>query len=158
MVNDHAHTHRAEASLALLRQLNPYVTVTASTHPLDTTSDLSFLSDYQCVVVADASLALQLRLDQFCRSARPPIKVSPSLPPSLPPSLSIFLPSLPPIPSQFISCSVRGVFCSLFCDFGPEFVVMDTNGEELVECFIGSITKVCGRGWVGVGGKCLTPL
>ena len=44
--------------------------------------------------------------------------------------------------NQFISCSVRGVFSSVFCDFGPEFTVLDNNGEEPVECFIGNISKV----------------
>ena len=43
---------------------------------------------------------------------------------------------------QFISCSVRGVFSSLFCDCGPEFIVLDTNGEEPMQSFIASITKV----------------
>ena len=44
--------------------------------------------------------------------------------------------------TQFISCSVRGVFSRVFCDFGPEFTTVDHNGEEPVECFIGNITKV----------------
>lgn len=44
--------------------------------------------------------------------------------------------------NQFISCSVRGVFSSVFCDFGPEFTILDNNGEEPVECFIGNISKV----------------
>ena len=43
---------------------------------------------------------------------------------------------------QFLSCSVRGVFSSVFCDFGPEFMVVDKDGEEPLECFIGNITKV----------------
>ena len=51
--------------------------------------------------------------------------------------LSPFFPS-----SQFISCSVYGVFSSLFCDCGPQFTVLDSNGEEPVESFIGSVTKV----------------
>lgn len=37
---------------------------------------------------------------------------------------------------------MRGVFSSVFCDFGPEFVVHDSNGEEPEEIFIGDITKV----------------
>ena len=47
-----------------------------------------------------------------------------------------------PYTNQFISCSVRGVFSSVFCDFGPEFTILDNNGEEPVECFIGNISKV----------------
>ena len=30
----------------------------------------------------------------------------------------------------FIRGDVRGVFGSLFCDFGPGFDVLDTDGEE----------------------------
>ena len=43
---------------------------------------------------------------------------------------------------QFISCSVRGVFSYVFCDFGEKFTIFDDNGEEPVESFIANITKV----------------
>ena len=43
---------------------------------------------------------------------------------------------------QFISCSVRGVFSSLFCDCGPEFTVVDPTGEEPAQSFIASISQV----------------
>ena len=33
-------------------------------------------------------------------------------------------------------------FSYAFCDFGPEFTIMDPDGEEPIECFIGKITKV----------------
>jgi len=38
---------RAEASLHRLAELNPYVTVAASTQPLHSSSDLSFLRAFQ---------------------------------------------------------------------------------------------------------------
>ena len=38
---------RAEASLHRVAELNPYVTVTASTQPLHSSSDLSFLRAFQ---------------------------------------------------------------------------------------------------------------
>lgn len=60
-------------------------------------------------------------------------------------NVSLLLSRLSLYPLQFISTSVRGVFSSLFCDFGPEFVVHDDNGEEPVEFFIGDITKVTGE-------------
>ena len=52
--------------------------------------------------------------------------------------------SLPNIslPFQFISCDVIGVFSYLFCDFGAQFVVNDSDGEEYKEVFIGNISKV----------------
>ena len=37
---------------------------------------------------------------------------------------------------------MRGVFSSVFCDFGSEFTVTDDNGEEPVESFVANITKV----------------
>lgn len=37
---------------------------------------------------------------------------------------------------------MRGVFSSVFCDFGLDFTVYDSNGEEPVEIFVGDITKV----------------
>ena len=35
------------------------------------------------------------------------------------------------------------MFSNVFCDFGPEFEVVDSTGEEPKEFFIWSITKVC---------------
>ena len=43
---------------------------------------------------------------------------------------------------QFVAGDVYGVFCSVFCDMGDEFEVLDTNGEEPREKFISKITKV----------------
>ncbi|KAA1074144.1 hypothetical protein PGT21_008632 [Puccinia graminis f. sp. tritici] len=40
---------------------------------------------------------------------------------------------------QFISTDVRGLFGSVFCDFGPEFVVLDTTGEQPVSGMVVSI-------------------
>ena len=41
----------------------------------------------------------------------------------------------------FIKADIRGVFGSVFCDFGPEFSVFDANGEEAQTCIISSITN-----------------
>ena len=43
---------------------------------------------------------------------------------------------------KFISGEVRGVYCWAFCDFGDDFSVVDTTGEEPKETFISNITKV----------------
>jgi ubiquitin-activating enzyme E1 len=40
----------------------------------------------------------------------------------------------------FISTSTHGLFGSLFCDFGPSFMVIDQNGENPVTGMISSIT------------------
>jgi ubiquitin-activating enzyme E1 len=41
---------------------------------------------------------------------------------------------------SFISTSTHGLFGSLFCDFGPSFMVNDDNGENPVTGMISSIT------------------
>jgi ubiquitin-activating enzyme E1 len=40
----------------------------------------------------------------------------------------------------FISTSTHGLFGSLFCDFGPSFLVVDQNGENPITGMISSIT------------------
>lgn len=43
------------------------------------------------------------------------------------------------------------VFCSqLFCDFGEEMIVYDTNGEQPLSAMISMITKVSPCVWTGV--------
>ncbi|KAI0237342.1 Ubiquitin-like modifier-activating enzyme 6 [Lamellibrachia satsuma] len=107
--------NRAKASVPRLAELNPYVTVKACTESLDEGSKLDFLQDYQCVVVTEASLDLQLKVNLFCRSQQPPIK--------------------------FVCADVYGVFCWAFSDFGATFEVIDATGEEPKQCFISHITK-----------------
>lgn len=46
---------------------------------------------------------------------------------------------------QFISADVYGMCSRLFCDFGDEFEVLDTTGEEPKEIFISNITQVRDR-------------
>ena len=58
-----------------------------------------FLARFQVVVATDTSLEEQLRINAVCRSTG----------------------------AKFIAADVRGVFSSLFCDFGEEFVVVDKN-------------------------------
>ncbi|KAL5697403.1 E1 ubiquitin-activating enzyme [Ranunculus cassubicifolius] len=45
----------------------------------------------------------------------------------------------PPIP--FIKTEVRGLFGSVFCDFGPEFTVVDVDGEEPHSGIIASVNN-----------------
>ncbi|KAK2177102.1 hypothetical protein NP493_617g01041 [Ridgeia piscesae] len=107
--------NRAEASVPRLAELNPYVTVKASTETLTEDSQLDFLCDFQCVVVTEATIGLQLKINSFCRCQQPPIK--------------------------FVSADVYGVFCWAFSDFGPTFEVVDSTGEEPKQCFVANITK-----------------
>jgi ubiquitin-activating enzyme E1 len=56
------------------------------------------------VLTGDASLDEAKRVDAACRTASPPI--------------------------AFIRAETRGVFASVFCDFGPAFTVHDTDGAR----------------------------
>lgn len=44
-------------------------------------------------------------------------------------------------PISFIKAEVRGLFGSVFCDFGPEFTVVDVDGEEPHTGIIASISN-----------------
>ena len=62
--------------MSRLAELNPYVTVKLSTvEELSAESDLAFLTEFKCVIITEAPLAVQLKVDEFCRSQQPPIKV-----------------------------------------------------------------------------------
>lgn len=73
-----------------------------------------FLKEFKVVVMADQPLDLQLRVNNLCHSSN----------------------------IAFISAETHGVFCSLFCDFGVNFEVIDTNGEPPSSSIISGITQV----------------
>ncbi|XP_071359280.1 ubiquitin-like modifier-activating enzyme 6 [Trachinotus anak] len=106
---------RVEAVCPRVAELNPYVHVDMSSSALDDNTDMSFLSKYQCVILTDARLSLQKRVNEFCHSQQPPIR--------------------------FIGCDAYGICVRVFCDFGEEFEVSDPTGEEPKEIFIQSITQ-----------------
>lgn len=41
----------------------------------------------------------------------------------------------------FIAAEVRGLFASVFCDFGAQFVCNDATGEQAVGGMVSSITR-----------------
>lgn len=106
---------RVEAVFPRVVELNPYVHVEKSSSILDNNTDLGFLTKYQCVILTEASLALQKRVNDFCHTQEPPIR--------------------------FISCNAHGICVRVFCDFGDEFEVSDPTGEEPKEIFIQNITQ-----------------
>ncbi|XP_040892597.1 ubiquitin-like modifier-activating enzyme 6 [Toxotes jaculatrix] len=106
---------RVEAVCPRVAELNPYVHVDMSSFALDDNTDFSFLSKYQCVILTEASLSLQKKVNEFCHSQQPPIR--------------------------FIGCDAYGICVRVFCDFGEEFEVSDPTGEEPKEIFIQSITQ-----------------
>ncbi|XP_036962389.1 ubiquitin-like modifier-activating enzyme 6 [Acanthopagrus latus] len=106
---------RVEAVCPRVTELNPYVHVDMSYAALDDNTDLSFLRKYQCVILTEARLSLQKRVNEFCHSQQPPIR--------------------------FIGCDAYGICVRVFCDFGDEFEVSDPTGEEPKEIFIQTITQ-----------------
>ncbi|XP_034043389.1 ubiquitin-like modifier-activating enzyme 6 [Thalassophryne amazonica] len=106
---------RVEAVCSRVADLNPYVHVDMSSYTLDDNTDLSFLKNYQCVILTEARLSLQKRVNEFCHLQHPPIR--------------------------FIACDAYGICVRVFCDFGDEFEVSDPTGEEPKEIFIQSITQ-----------------
>lgn len=69
----------------------------------------------QAVVCTDISLEKAIEFDDYCHSHQPPI--------------------------AFIKSEVRGLFGSVFCDFGPEFTVSDVDGEDPHTGIIASISN-----------------
>lgn len=67
----------------------------------------------QCVILTDATLETQLRVNEHCHEKG----------------------------IRFISADVRGLFTWAFCDFGESFEVFDKNGEECKEVLISLITQ-----------------
>lgn len=103
--------NRALASIQKLQDLNNAVAVRAST----TTLAKEQLSDFQAVVFSDISLEKAVEFNDYCHNHQPPI--------------------------AFIKTEVRGLFGSVFCDFGPEFTVVDVDGEEPHTGIIASISN-----------------
>ncbi|KAJ8769764.1 hypothetical protein K2173_007624 [Erythroxylum novogranatense] len=103
--------NRALASVQKLQELNNAVVISTLTTGL--TKDQ--LSNFQAVVFTDIGLEKAIEFDNYCHSHQPPI--------------------------SFIKAEVRGLFGSIFCDFGPEFTVFDVDGEEPHTGIIASISN-----------------
>lgn len=69
----------------------------------------------QAVVFTDISLEKAIEFDDYCHNHQPPI--------------------------AFLKSEVRGLFGNVFCDFGPEFTVVDVDGEEPHTGIIASISN-----------------
>uniref|UniRef100_A0A8C7JIC3 Ubiquitin like modifier activating enzyme 6 n=1 Tax=Oncorhynchus kisutch TaxID=8019 RepID=A0A8C7JIC3_ONCKI len=107
--------NRAVAVHPRVAELNPYVHVDTSSSSLDLSTDLCFLKRYQCVILTEARLSLQKKINDFCHFHQPPIR--------------------------FIGCDAYGICVRVFCDFGDQFEVSDPTGEEAKEMFIQNITQ-----------------
>ncbi|KAJ4907398.1 Ubiquitin-activating enzyme E1 1 [Raphanus sativus] len=103
--------NRADASVHKLQDLNNAVVVSSLTTSLTGEQ----LSGFQVVVFSDISLEKAIEFNDYCHSHQPPI--------------------------AFVRADVRGLFGSVFCDFGPEFAVLDVDGEEPHTGIIASISN-----------------
>ncbi|KAF8721402.1 hypothetical protein HU200_023115 [Digitaria exilis] len=103
--------NRAVACVAKLQELNNAVDISSLTEELTT----EHLSKFQVVVFTDISLDKAFEFDDYCRSHQPSI--------------------------SFIKTEVRGLFGSVFCDFGPEFSAHDFDGEAPQTGIIASISN-----------------
>ncbi|KAK1602226.1 hypothetical protein QYE76_037530 [Lolium multiflorum] len=103
--------NRAQACVQKLQELNNAVLISALTGDLTKEQ----LSKFQAVVFTDISLEKAVEFDDYCHSHQPPI--------------------------AFIKSEVRGLFGSVFCDFGPEFTVLDVDGEEPHTGIVASISN-----------------
>ncbi|XP_018463821.2 ubiquitin-activating enzyme E1 1 [Raphanus sativus] len=103
--------NRADASVHKLQDLNNAVVVSS----LTTSLTKEHLSGFQVVVFSDISLEKAIEFNDYCHTHQPPI--------------------------AFVKADVRGLFGSVFCDFGPEFEVLDVDGEEPHTGIIASISN-----------------
>ncbi|KAM0995912.1 hypothetical protein ACFX2C_005981 [Malus domestica] len=103
--------NRALASVQKLQELNNAVVVNTLTTELTKEQ----LSNFQVVVFTDINLEKAIEFDDYTHNHQPPI--------------------------AFIKTEARGLFGSVFCDFGPEFTVFDVDGEEPHTGIIASISN-----------------
>uniref|UniRef100_A0A0E0I622 E1 ubiquitin-activating enzyme n=1 Tax=Oryza nivara TaxID=4536 RepID=A0A0E0I622_ORYNI len=103
--------NRAAACVSKLQELNNAVLISALTEELTT----DHLSKFQAVVFTDVGLDKAYEFDDYCHSHCPPI--------------------------SFIKAEVCGLFGTVFCDFGPEFTVLDVDGEDPHTGIIASISN-----------------
>ncbi|GFZ44106.1 Ubiquitin-activating enzyme E1 1 [Saitozyma sp. JCM 24511] len=91
---------RAEVTAPRLAELNSYVPVHVLPGSGEITPDM--VAQYQVVVLTNATINKQIEIDEFCRSK------------------GIY----------FIAADVRGLFGSVFNDFGKDFACVDPTGEQ----------------------------
>lgn len=107
-------TPRAAACISQLVGLNPYVSVSVHDDSIDLDEpNPAVFSSYAVVVMVNQPFSYQQAVDGVCHKAN----------------------------VKFLSASSRGVFGSLFCDFGPRFTVSDVTGEQPRSVMVSAITK-----------------
>lgn len=103
--------NRALVSVQKLQELNNSVVVSTLTTELTKEK----LAEFQAVVFTNISLDKAIEYDEYCHNHQPPI--------------------------AFIKSEVCGLFGNVFCDFGPEFTVVDVDGNDPHTGIIASISN-----------------
>ncbi|WVR07187.1 hypothetical protein IAU60_004228 [Kwoniella sp. DSM 27419] len=102
---------RAEVTRPRLAELNSYVPVKLLEGSGEITPEL--VAPFQVVVLTNATIAKQVEINEFCRSK------------------GIY----------FISADVRGLFGSVFNDFGKDFACVDPTGENPQTGIVASVDE-----------------
>lgn len=84
--------------------------VQVESHCGDLNEDI--LSKYQVIILTNSSLEEQIKVDEYAHKAE----------------------------KCLIVADTKGLFGQIFCDFGPNFVVSDTNGEQPLSVMLSGIT------------------
>ncbi|UJR08635.1 hypothetical protein I4U23_012894 [Adineta vaga] len=102
--------NRAQIALEKLAELNSYVVVTCSTEKIDE----AFLTKNRInvFVLTNSNLDEQIKVGDYCHKSG----------------------------IKFINANTKGLFGQIFCDFGKEFQVVDTNGENPATHVVTEIT------------------
>jgi len=103
---------RATVTVPRLAELNTYVPVNQLEGNGEIETDM--IKGFQVVVLTNATLAKQIEIDEYCRSS------------------GIY----------FIAADVRGLFGSVFNDFGTKFTCGDPTGENPLSGMIVEVDKV----------------
>ena len=107
--------NRAEACLRKLKDLNNYVKVNTNINELPTNKEdiEKLFNGYNTVILSDIDNEKAIKINSVCRAKK----------------------------IKFILCDIYGVFGRIINDFGDEFVVHDTNGEESEEVILSNISN-----------------
>ncbi|CAF4306072.1 unnamed protein product, partial [Adineta steineri] len=105
--------NRAEVANKKLSELNSYVNVSFSSAVIDET----FLQENKVnvFVLTDASLKDEVTIGNHCHTHG----------------------------IKYIVANTKGLFGQIFCDFGQNFEVIDTNGENPLTQIVTEISHVC---------------
>ena len=103
--------NRAEACRSQFQELNPNVDVQVLTTDLTEES----IKGFNVIVLCDSTLKKATEINSAARTLSPP--------------------------AHFIYGKLNGVFGSVFCDFGDNFVCLDTTGEAVKTAIVHNIQK-----------------